>query len=206
MCRRQHAVQMRTEAEGLVRASSTGKQHPLSSSGLVRWHWAKDRGAAAPGTEDASLYHCSHLPRAFAGEIWARCRHHSECKACDFCLTTAVCCHRKEFLIFISRVALKSLFFLGICWEFKISQESRLNINNYSFSFSNFQYLISSPGFQACPDGVHSLQEPTTCFEHPRCTWHHARHWASKNETPSLILYGFAGYWDASHGETNISV
>lgn len=118
------------------------------------------------------VVHISQEP--FAGEIWARCRHGSECKACDFCLTTAVCCHRKEFLIFISHVALKSLFFLGICWEFKISQESCLNINNYCFSFSNFQYQISSPGFQACPDGVHSLQEPTTCFEHPRCTWHHA--------------------------------
>lgn len=88
------------------------------------------------------IVHISEEP--FAGEIWTMCSHGSECKACDFCLTTAMCCHRKEFLIFISHVILQSLFFLGICWEFEIFWEWCLNISNTPFPFliSSIRYLL----------------------------------------------------------------
>lgn len=120
---------------------------------------------------------------------------HIGCKAYGFCLTmTLLLPQEREFLIFFFSCHPEVSGSLGHL--LKLRSISRItfkfiaSIVLVSFLFSSIGYL--PPGLQACPDGVHSLQQPTGS-EHLLCARHHARHRANKNKTRTLILYGFVG-------------
>lgn len=197
----------RQRGKGLVRASRVGKHHQLNLSGLVPWHQAKDTGAAGPETEGISLF------TSMKSLFLEKSEQHTRTVAGAEPVTSAwpgPCVAKGKRIpnLYVSCCPEKISGFLGHL--LRIWTISRITCKFISINDTFVPFLTSSigylpPGLQAHPDGAHSLQQPTACSGHLLCARHHVRHWANKNKTLSLILYGFAGKWDVAKESTSIS-